>query len=277
LDWVTSGFFASIGVRPIAGRDFTPADGPGSPLVAIINESMARVLFGNRNPIGRSLRFPDDKQVRPAEIVGVVKDLHYYDIHAAPKPAAWFAYQDDAPYMPTLHVRTSGSDAAAMNTVIRHELDSLDKGFPVFNIKTLEGRIGDSLARERMVANLSGVIGLLALTLAGVGLYGILAYSVARRTREIGIRMALGSNASSVLWMVAREALLLVLVGSMVGIVISITAYRLLSHQLPGVASIDGSLLTGCAAIMLILACSAVSVPAMRACRIDPLTALRHE
>lgn len=215
--------------------------------------------------------------MRPSEIVGVVKDLHYYDIHAAPQPAAWFTYQDDAPYMPTLHVRASGSDAAAMNTAIRHELDSLDKGFPVFNIKTLEGRIEDSLARERMVANLSGAIGLLALALAAVGLYGILTYSVARRTREIGIRMALGSSGSSVLWMVAREALMLVLLRSIVGITISIAAYRFLSHQLPGVASIDASVLTGCAAIMLILATSAVSVPAIRACRIDPLTALRHE
>jgi ABC-type antimicrobial peptide transport system permease subunit len=164
-----------------------------------------------------------------------------------------------------------------MNTAIRHKLDSLDKGFPVFNIKTLEGRIEDSLARERMVANLSGVIGILALTLAAVGLYGILAYSVARRTREIGIRMALGSNNGSVLWIVAREALMLVLVGSVVGVTISITAYRLLSHQLPGVAPIDAFMLTGCGAVMLILATSAVSVPAVRACRIDPLTALRQE
>lgn len=179
--------------------------------------------------------------------------------------------------MPTLHVRASDSDVAAMNASIRHELDSLDKGFPVFNIKTLAGRIEDSLARERMVANLSGGIGLLALALVAVGLYGILAYSVARRTREIGIRMALGSNASSVLWMVAREALILVLVGSAVGIMISVTAYRLLSHELPEVSPIDASVLTGCAAIMLILAFAAVSVPAIRACRIDPLTALRHE
>src|SRR5260370_24810255 len=97
-----------------------------------------------------------------------------------------------------------------MTAAIRHEFIVLDKGFPVFNVKTLEARIEDSLARERMVANLSGGIGLLALALAAVGLYGILAYSVARRTREIGIRMALGSNAGSVLWVIARQALLLV-------------------------------------------------------------------
>jgi ABC-type antimicrobial peptide transport system permease subunit len=223
------------------------------------------------------LRLPEDKDAHASEIVGLVRDLHYYDLRATPQPAAWFTFQEDAPYMPTLHVRASDSDVAAMNASIRHELDSLDKGFPVFNIKTLAGRIEDSLARERMVANLSGGIGLLALALVAVGLYGILAYSVARRTREIGIRMALGSNASSVLWMVAREALILVLVGSAVGIMISVTAYRLLSHELPEVSPIDASVLTGCAAIMLILAFAAVSVPAIRACRIDPLTALRHE
>jgi ABC-type antimicrobial peptide transport system permease subunit len=136
---------------------------------------------------------------------------------------------------------------------------------------------GPLLAREPMVANLSGAVGLLALTLAAVGLYGILAYSVSRRTREIGIRMALGSNAGAVLWMVVREALLLVVTGSIAGVAVSMAAYRLLSHRVPGVWPIHAAVLTACAAIMLILSALAVSVPAIRACRIDPLAALRHE
>src|SRR5260370_32491434 len=138
--------------------------------------------------------------------------------------------------MATRVVRTGGSGTVAMIAAVRHELDTLEKGFPVFNIKTLEARIEDSLARERMVANLSGGIGLLALVLAAVGLYGVLAYSVARRTREIGIRMALGSNAGSVVWMVAREAVLLEAMCYFSGLTVSASAHRRLFHHFPGVS-----------------------------------------
>src|SRR5260370_14598338 len=138
-----------------------------------------------------------------------------------------------------------------MTAAIRHEFNVLDKGFPIFNVKTLEDRIEDSLAQERMVANLSGGIGLLALALAAVGLDGVLSYSVTRRTREIGIRMALGSNALSVLWLVIREAALLVATGSLAGVALFIAAFRMVTHYLPGVSSLDASVLTVCAAIML--------------------------
>src|SRR5260370_12349088 len=276
-DWVSKGFFDAAGRRRIAGRDFTPSDKLGSPFVVIINESMAHLLFRNANPLGRSIRFRQDKDAVPFEIVGVVGDSRYYDIHIAPQPAVWFTFQDIAPYMPTLHVRTSRADTGAMVSAVRHELDSLDKGFPIFNVKTLEVGIEESLARERILANLSGAVGFLALALAAVGLYGILAYSVSRRTREVGIRMALGSSARSVLWMLAREALLLLGVGSLSGITLSVAGWRLLSERMPGVSPIDAQVLIVCATIMLILGATAVSIPAIRACRIDPLTALRHE
>jgi ABC-type antimicrobial peptide transport system permease subunit len=204
-------------------------------------------------------------------------DRQYYDVHEAPQPAAWFTFQDYAPYMPTVHVRTSRSDTSAMIARMRHELDSIDRGFPVFNIKTLEVRIEDSLARERILANLSGAVGGLALALAAVGLYGILAYSVAGQTREIGIRMALGSTARLVLWRVARQALLLVALGGLAGAGMALAAWHWLSHALPGVSPIDTPILLASAAILLLLAGAAVSAPALRACRIDPLAALRHE
>jgi len=135
----------------------------------------------------------------------------------------------------------------------------------------------ESLVRERILANLSGAVGFLALALAAVGLYGILAYSVSRRTREVGIRMALGSSARSILWMVVREALLLIGAGSLGGITLSVAGWRLLSERMPGVSPIDAQVLIVCATVMLILAAAAVSIPAIRACRIDPLMALRHE
>jgi hypothetical protein len=238
---------------------------------------LARQLFGNVNPLGRSIRFPKDKDARPFEIVGVVGDSRYYEIRGAPQPAVWFTFQDNAPYMPTLHVRTSRGNIGEVAAAVRHNLDTLDKGFPIFDAKTLAARIEESLARERILANLSGAIGLLALALAVVGLYGILAYSVSRRTREIGIRMALGSSGGSVVWAVAREALLLIALGGLAGVAISFAGWRLLSQQVAGISPINAPVLIVCAAIMLMLGAVAVSIPAIRAFRIDPLVAIRYE
>ncbi len=276
-DWLTPGFFDTVGMPRIVGRDFTPADRLGSQPVVIVNQSLARSLFGNANPLGQSIRLTKDKDARPYEIVGVVGDSHYYDIHQSPGPAAWFVFQDFAPYMPTLHVRISDSNNGAMTAEVRQELDRIDKGFPVFNVKTLEVRIEESLSRERILAGISGAVGLLALALAAVGLHGILAYTVTRRTREIGIRMALGSSVGSVLWLVVRQALVLIAVGSVIGVAISFGGWRFLSRQVSGVSAIDAPVLSVCTTIMLVLGAMAVIVPAIRACRVDPLTALRHE
>lgn len=276
-DLVTPGFFDTIGLPLIAGRDFTLADQPGSPWVAIINESLAHELFKNENPIGRIIQDGDGFQRQSFRVVGVVANSHYYDLRSAPPPAAYFAYQDEAPHMPTLHVRTAAPDTAGIISAVRHEFDVLDKGFPVFNIKTLELRIKDSMARERMVANLAGALGLLALVLAAVGLYGVLAYLVSRRTREIGIRMALGANARSVVWLVAREALLLIVAGSVLGIAIAASVGRVLSTYLFGISSADPLTLAASVAAMLIAAALAVSIPAARAAAIDPMIALHYE
>jgi ABC-type antimicrobial peptide transport system permease subunit len=179
--------------------------------------------------------------------------------------------------MPTLHVRTATADTNAVMSAVRHEFDALDKGFPVFDIKTLGLRIEDSLSRERMVADISAGFGLLALLLAGVGLYGILAYSVSRRTREIGIRVALGSSTVDIVWLIGREALILVTGGAVVGIAISTLAGHLLARYLFGVSSTDPAALLASAAAMLLIAAIAVSIPAYRASRVDPLVALRSE
>ena len=276
-DWVSPGFFAAVGIPRIAGRDFAPTDTAGSPPVVLVNQSLARSLFGSASPLGRSIRFTQEKDARSYEVVGVVGDSRYYEIHGAPRPAVWFTFQGEAaPYMPTLHVRSGGANTDALAAAVRRELDALDRGVPIFNVKTLEVGIEESLARERVLANLAGAVGLLALALAAVGLYGILAYSVSRRTREVGIRMALGSSARAVLWMVAREALLLIGAGGLAGLTLSAAGWRLLATRMPGVSPIDAQVLIVCATIMLILAAAAVSIPAMRACRIDPLTALRH-
>jgi ABC-type antimicrobial peptide transport system permease subunit len=188
---------------------------------------------------------------------------------------AWLV--SDVPYMPTLHVRGAASAAGSIQAAVRQELDRIDKGFPVFNVKTLEDRIADSLSNERMVANISGTFCVLAVTIAAVGIYGVLAYSVSRRTREIGIRMALGSGSGMILAMVAREAGQLVGAGSIAGVAIAVAAARMLSHVLPATAILAPSMVAACAGMMLVITILAACVPATRASRVDPLAALRHE
>ena len=274
-DTVTRGFFDTIGVRLLSGRDFSSQDRPTSPLVAVVNQALTVALFEGRNPIGQHLGWSGDRQARRFEIVGVVDDTHYYEIRTAPQPAVWFAMGQIPPYMPTLHVRTIASDTSAITTAVLREFDTVDKGVPVFNIRTLAARVEDSLSRERLVADLSATFGAVALALTAVGLYGVLAYSVARRTREIGVRVALGCRPASVLWMIGREALALVGTGSLVGGVMALIAARLLSSYLVGVSAIDAGTLTACGLLMLLVAVVAVSMPARRACRVDPMTAFR--
>jgi putative ABC transport system permease protein len=180
--------------------------------------------------------------------------------------------------MPTLHVRTAATaDTGSVLAAVRAAFDALDKGFPIFDIKTLERRIDDSLSRERLVADISAVFGVAALLLAGIGLYGVLAYSVTRRTREIGVRMALGSSAASVVSMIAREGLVLTAAGAIAGLVFATLAGRLLAGYVFGVTPTDPALLVTSATAMLGIAMLAVAVPAYRASRVDPLVALRSE
>lgn len=277
VDAITPGFFETVGMARLAGRDFTVQDKLGSPHVAIVNQVLARALFPDAKPLGRILRVPRGNQSGDYEIVGLVEDVPYYDLHKTPQPAVWFALEQVTPYMPTLHVRLEAAEAAPVTAAIRREFDAIDKGFPVFNIRTMEGRIEDSLAGERMIASLSAGFGVLALTLAIVGLYGILAYSVSRRTREIGIRMALGSKSGPVLWMVVREALLLVGTGSAAGVALAVGVSRGLSRYFEVVPAVTPAILTGCALTLLLLSAAAVVAPSYRACRVDPLSVLRDE
>jgi predicted permease len=276
-DAVSPGFFDTVGIRRISGRDFNAQDKLGAPLVAIVNESLARLLYPNEEPVGQALNIQVEKQNQTYRIIGVVADTRYYDVHKPEEPFVWISMWQNAPYMPTLFVQSKLANNAGMTARVLAQFNAVDKGFPVFDIKTMADRIEDSLAGERMVANLSGGFGIVALMLAAVGLYGILAYSVSRRTREIGIRMALGARPGSVLWMVVREAFVLVGFGSAAGLLMALATFRAISHYLQGVAPLQPVVAVACVFGMLLTALCALAVPALRACRIDPLRALRHE
>jgi predicted permease len=274
-DAVTPGLFGTIGMTLLAGRDFTDADKPATEPVAVINQAAARALYGDTSPLGRTFYWTDGTGTTAYRVIGVVADVHYYDLYGSPQPAVFLTFQRFPPYMPMLHVRTNRADTAGMIAAIRRAFDQVDTGFPVFNIKTLATRLDDALARERMLADFAAAFGMIALLLAAVGLYGVLAYFVALRSREIGIRMALGSGAASIVWLVAREALQLVLAGCIVGIPITMRLRRSVAAYLFGVSALDPQTMLAASALLIVTATLVVCIPALRAARIDPLTALR--
>jgi len=276
-DEVSPGFFESVGIRRLAGRDFYPADKDSSQPVVILNDVLAHTLFGRDDPVGRTV-IAELRKPQPYQVVGVVSSTRYYDLHNPPPPAIYFAIQQITAYMPTLHVQVAkGHSIANVAAVVRKEFDALDRDVPIFNIKLLEDRVNDSLSRERLVSALAGAFGALALLLAGLGLYGVMAYMVARRTREIGIRVALGSSPMAILWMVGKEALTLLSLGVVAGLAAGMLAARLVSSQLFGLSSADPVSVTFAVTAMLLVTCLATFLPARRAAHVDPMVALRYE
>jgi predicted permease len=281
-DQATPGFFAAIGLPLVAGRDFRASDTPAAPRVAIINQKLARELFRNENPIGRVLEMPPlgaplPPGPRRCEIIGVVGDSHYHDLRIEPGPAVWLAFQDYPPYLSTLHVRLSTLGTFEGMAAIRREFDAVDRDVPVSNIRTLAEQIDDSLSRERMVAQLSAAFGTVALLLAAIGLYGILAFSVESRRREIGIRMALGSSSSGVIALIARETLAIVAAGSVIGIAAAIGGARAVAARVVGVSPLDSLTLAASLLVIAAVSAAAVAIPAYRAARVDPMVALKYE
>jgi predicted permease len=281
-DWVTSNFFKTVGITQIAGRDFTMADTRDTLPVVIINESLAGTLFPNQNPIGKTIQWPNQGPAwtgaasNEFTIVGAVSDTHYYDVHKQPGPGAWFAIAQFTPYMPTLHVRTTTRDTAVTIAAVRKEFDAIDRGFPVFAINTFQSRIENSLSRERLVADVATGFGFFALVLAVVGLYGIIAYSVAQRKREIAIRMALGAPRYEVMALVMRQGLALTLAGIVLGCIVALALSRYLRAAL-GMISMDAMVIVSVAATFVAIAVLASYFPARRATKVDPLAAMRND
>jgi predicted permease len=270
--------FATLGIPLVVGRDFTGQDDRESQKVAVINESMASHFFGKENPLGRRFGTGNPERSGEIEIIGVVKDAKYKSLREGDRPMFYLSFKQASTGFGqmTLIVRTTG-DPMPLAAAVQREARALDPVMPMFEVETLETQIAASLTQERLVATLSSVFGLLALFLSCLGLYGILSYAVARRTNEIGIRMALGAERRDVLWLVLRGALRLTLIGAALGIPAALAAAQLVSSQLFGISAADP--LTICLATLALLAVAVVAsyLPARRATRVDPLVALRYE
>jgi predicted permease len=278
LNLISPRYFQTLETSILAGGEFTDSDSASAPKVAVINQAMARYFFGNRNPIGRRFSVPgwvgDSSTI---EIVGVVEDARCQNLREPAPPTAYIPFpQSSDPGSATFEVRTSTNPASVAESV-RQVIQQADSRLPVFDVKTLAEQVDDSLVGERMTASLSSLFGMLALTLASVGLYGLMAHAVARRTSEIGLRMALGAPQGQILAMVMREMLLLVAVGLAIGIPTAVAASRLVASQLYGVRPDDPLTLAGATALMMTVVALAGYLPARRASRVDPIQALRCE
>jgi predicted permease len=273
---VEPGFFDVMGVPLLAGRDFTAGDGPGAPKVAIVNETFVRNFWGNENPLGRRIVFGGKDSVR--EIIGVIKDTKYRDVKAPAPRTVYvpFGQTEIRVAERTLHVRTAGEPQTVI-AAIRREVQALDQDLPLYNIRTFTDVVAGSMSQERALATLASVFGALALALASIGLYGVLAYDITRRRREIGVRIALGAQSRDVLTLIVGRGLRMTAIGVAIGLAAAYGLTRLLKGLLYGVSATDPLTFAAIPLLLIVVALLAGIIPARRAARIDPMAALRAE
>ncbi|MGH9855056.1 MAG: FtsX-like permease family protein, partial [Blastocatellia bacterium] len=264
-------YFRTMKIPLLQGREFGQSDAAAAPKVVITNETAARRFWPDQSPIGQRLSF---KREEFREIVGVVKDSKYSRLNEEARPAVYTPFAQDYRGNMSLHVRAIG-EPGEMLAAVRREVQALDANLPVYNIRSLEEQKSNSLYTSRMAATLLTVFGLLALGLAAVGLYGVMAYAVNRRTREIGIRLALGARHRDVLRQVLVEGMTIVTIGLALGLSGAVAATRLVAGFLYGVTATDTVSFAGAALLLAGVALLANYLPARRASRTDPLVALR--
>src|SRR5262249_32606162 len=269
-------YFKTLGTTVLRGREFTARDTEGSPLVVVINEEMARRFWPDRDPVGASLILGDAKRGQRYEIVGVVKTGKYRTLGERPKPFLYQSILQHNDAKATLVAQTSG-DPKALLAAVRREIGALDSNLAPIELGTLREHLAFALLPARLIGVLLGVFGMLALALALIGLSGLIAYSVSQRTREIGIRVALGAQARDVLRLVVGEGLILTLIGMAVGLIAAVVLTRFLSDLLYGVSATDPLTFIVISLLLTFVALLACWIPARRASKVDPMVALRCE
>jgi predicted permease len=272
---VGPGFFATMALPITLGHGFSPNDTATSPKVAIINETMAREFFPGGSPIGHRFGFSPE-QAGEFEVVGVVKDAKYESLREKPTPMAFYPYAQRVQFLGSFTVRYAG-DAGGIVLAIRRAFAEVNRNLPVTQVRTLAAQVDNTLVGDKLIARLSSFFGLLALLLASIGIYGVLSYAVARRTSELGLRMALGARCSNVVWLVMRDILLLVAIGLAIGVPVALASERLIADLLYGLSSVDPLSTAAAIGILAGIAGLAAYLPARRASRVDPTTALRYE
>lgn len=283
---VSPGFFGTMGIAILQGRDFDERDeriAPEGktafvPRVAIANRTFVERYLAGKSAIGTRVGFGRDPNTpTPIEIIGVVSDAKYTSVRDDIQPQLYFPLMEGPRVgAATMYVRTT-QDAAPMVRTIQQVVRQIDPALPIFDARTLEDQVSRSLSTDRLVANLAAVFGGLATLLAMIGLYGVMAYSVARRTREIGVRMALGAATRNINWLVMREVVLLIVIGLVLALPAVWGLTRFVESQLYGITPMDPLAIGIAVSLMTIVAAAAAFLPARRAARVDPVVALRYE
>jgi putative ABC transport system permease protein len=277
LSSVSPDYFRALGTPLVRGRFFADSDAVESQRVALIDEAAARRFWPNEDPLGRRVKQGGRASNAPwATIIGVVGNVKTEGFDQPDHPHLYLSALQNPGYAMAVYLRAEG-DPASLTQALREQVRAVDPDLPVFGERTMDDVVGASLARRRFALQVVGGFGVLALLLAGVGVYGVVAYSVSRRTREIGIRLALGASSGAILRWVFGHGMRLTLLGTAAGLVGAFLLTRLLRGLLFGVETTDPVTYAGLAILLAAVALLACYIPARRATKVDPMVALRHE
>ncbi len=275
---VSPGYFHALGTPLVRGREVADRDLHSPDKVVVVNEAFVKRFFGARNPLGVRMMFgASNKRLPDMEIVGVVRDLKHRSLRDAPQPSVYSAYTNEE-LVDRMEFYVRGQrQIGELGPQIRRLVQQMDAGLPVFHMQPVEIQVEESVQIDRLIAILSCAFGALATLLAAIGLYGVVAYTVARRTAEIGIRVALGAVPRDVLWLVMKDVGMLVLLGLAIGLPVALALGRLVASQLFGLQAADPAVFAGASLALVLVAALSGWIPGSRAARIDPVDALRHE